>query len=85
MPVRISVLFCVSSHHMRNCKASGSLIVLLWHSVPFWPMIFVQMENVLHLSLLINWMELPTFKEAYISRSCNRVFRNENLNFRRLL
>ena len=25
--------------HRRNCKASGSLIVPLWHSAPFWPMI----------------------------------------------
>ena len=25
--------------HMRNCKASGTLIFLLWHFVSIWPMI----------------------------------------------
>ena len=67
-------------HHMRNCKASGSLIVPLWHSAPFWPMICPDGERFA--SFIVDWMELPTFKEAYISGNCNSVFGNENLNFR---
>ena len=66
-------------HHMRNCKASGSLIVPFWHSAPFWPMICPDGERFA--SFIVDWMELPTFKEAYISGSCNSVFGNENLNF----
>ena len=64
---------------MRNCKASGSLIVPLWHSALFWPMICPDGEHFA--SFIVDWMELPTFKEAYISGSCNSVFGNENLNF----
>ena len=33
-------------------------------------------------SFIVDWMELPTFEEAYISGNCNSVFGNENLNFR---
>ena len=67
-------------HHMRNCKASGSLIVPLWQSATFWPMICPDGDRFA--SFIVDWMELPTFKEAYISGSCNSVFGNENLNFR---
>ena len=67
-------------HHMRNCKASGSLVVPLWRSAPFWPMICPDGERFA--SFIVDWMELPTFEEAYISGNCNSVFGNENLNFR---
>ena len=53
-------------HHMRTCKASGSLIVPLWHSAPFWPMVCPDGECFT--SFIVDWMELCTFKEAYISR-----------------
>jgi len=33
-------------------------------------------------SFIVDWIELPTLKEAYIPGSCNSVFGNENLNFR---
>ena len=67
-------------HHMSNCKASGSLIVPLWHSAPFWPMICPDGDRFA--SFIVGWMELLAIKEAYISGSCNSVFENENLNFR---
>ena len=53
-------------YHMRNCKASGSLIVPLWHSAPFSPMICPDGECF----------------ASFISGKCNSVFGNENLNFR---
>ena len=37
--------------HMHNCQASGTLIVLLWHPAPFWPMIVLMALIFLTLSL----------------------------------
>ena len=68
--------------HMHNCKASGSLIVPLWHSAPFWPMICPDAGRFAN--FIVDWMELPTFREAFIPGSFNSVFGNENLNFRML-
>lgn len=48
--------------HMRNCKDSGSLIVPLWHSAHFWPMICPDGRRFA--SFIVDWMELPTLKEA---------------------
>ena len=59
--------------HMRNCKASASLVVPLWHSAPFWPMVCP--DGSRFADFIIDWMELPR---------CNSVFGNENLNFRML-
>ena len=64
---------------MRNCKASGSLVVSLWRSALFWSMIC--QDGKRFASFIVDWMELPTFEEAYISGNCNSVFGNENLNF----
>ena len=35
-------------------------------------------------NFIVDWMELPTFREAFIPGSCNSVFGSENLNFRML-
>ena len=66
--------------YMLNCKASGSLVVPLCHSVPFWPMTFPHGSRFAN--FIVDWMELPTFREAFIRGSCDIVFGNENLNFR---
>lgn len=68
--------------HMRNCKASGTLIVPLWHSAPFWPMISAGGDKFS--DFIVDWMDLPSLKEAFIPGRCNSVFGNENLNFRML-
>lgn len=68
--------------HMRNCQASGTLIVPLWHSAPFWPMISAGGDNFS--DFVVDWMDLPTAKEAFIPGRCNSMFGNENLNFRML-
>ena len=33
---------------------------------------------------VVDWMDLPSLKEAFIPGRCNSVFGNENLNFRML-
>ena len=63
-PIRLIVRVL---HHMRNCKASGSLIVPLWHSAPFWPMVSPDGERFA--SFIVDWIELSNFKGAYISGS----------------
>ena len=61
---------------MHNYKALGSLIVPLWHSAPFWPMICPDGERFA--SFIVDWMEIPTFKEASISGSClKRVWKRK--------
>ena len=55
--------------HMRNCKASGTLIVPLWHSTPFWPMICA--DGVNFSDFIINWMDIPSSKEAFTPDRCN--------------
>ena len=64
--------------HMRICKASGTLIVPLWHSAPFWPMISAGGDKFS--DFVVDWMDLPSLKEAFIPGRCNSVFGNENLN-----
>ena len=68
--------------HMRNCKASGTLIVPLWHSTPFWPMICA--DGVNFSDFIINWMDIPSSKEAFSPGRCNIIFGNEVLSFRML-
>ena len=68
--------------HMRNCKASGTLVVPLWHSAPFWPMICA--DGVNFSNFIINWMDIPSSKEAFTPGRCNSIFGNEDLSFRML-
>ena len=68
--------------HMRNCKASGTLIVPLWHSAPFWLMISAGGDKFS--DFVVDWMDLPSLKEAFIPGRCNSVFGSENFNFRML-
>ena len=58
--------------HMRNCKASGTLIVPLWHSAPFWPMICS--DGVNFSDFIIDWMDIPSSKEAFTPGRCNSIF-----------
>ena len=67
---------------MRNCKASGTLVVPLWHSAPFWPMICA--DGVNFSNFIINWMDIPSSKEAFTPGRCNSIFGNEDLSFRML-
>ena len=49
--------------------ASGTLIVPLWHSTPFWPMICA--DGVNFSDFIINWMDIPSSKEAFTPDRCN--------------
>ena len=55
--------------HMRNCKASGSLIVPLWHSAPFWPIICPDGRRFA--SVIVDWnfphSKKPTFPVVVIA------------------
>ena len=68
--------------HMRNCKASGTLVVPLWHSAPFWPMICA--DGVNFSNFIINWMDIPSSKEAFTPGRCNSIFGDDDLSFRML-
>ena len=46
-----------------NCKASGTLIIPVWHPAPFWPMISV--DGVNFSDFVIIWMDIPSSKEAF--------------------
>ena len=50
--------------HMHSCKASGTLIVPLWHSAPVWPMICADAGGQF-CDFVTDWMELPPFQEAF--------------------
>ena len=68
--------------HMKNCHACGTLVVPLWPSSPFWPMIC---SDGWHLNdFILAWMDLPTSKEAFTAGSCGSLFGNEDLHFRML-
>ena len=68
--------------HMRNCKASGILIVPLWPSDSFWPMGCV--DGVSFSDFIINWIDNLSSKEAFTTVKCNSIFGNEDLSFRML-
>ena len=67
--------------HMRSCFAQGSLIVPLWRSAPFWPLIT---SDGLHLAhFVVDWVDLPPLKSTFcIGRHSSGVFGREDLNFR---
>lgn len=69
--------------HMANCSATGTLIVPLWCSAPFWPMLT---DDGIHFrDFVVDFIDLPTSKEAYIPGLCNSVFGHEALNNFRML
>ena len=48
--------------HMKNCGAFGTLIVPLWRSAPFWPMLTV--DGVNFKDFVVSFMNIPTSKEC---------------------
>ena len=62
--------------------SSGTLIVPMWPSAPFWPMICgngVEIEP-----FIIDWLDLPTDRGSFTPGLCQSIFGNEDLNFRML-
>ena len=68
--------------HMANCCACGTLIVPLWYSAPFWPMLTC--DGVSFRDFIVAFMDLPTRKDAFTCGLCNSVFGHEDLSFRML-
>ena len=66
--------------HMSNCCACGTLIVPLWLSAPFWPMLTY--DGVHFRDFVTDYMDIPTYKECFTAGFCNSVFGNEDLGFR---
>lgn len=67
--------------HMRSCCARGYLVVPLWRSAPFWPLLT---SDGLHLAHFVeDWVDLPPLKTTFcIGRHSSSVFGREDLNFR---
>ena len=67
--------------HMQLCRAKGSLVVPLWRSAPFWPLIAP--DGVHFASFIINWVELPRSKNAFwAGRHSPGLFGKGDIHFR---
>jgi hypothetical protein len=67
---------------MQSDKANGVLVVPLWESANFWPLLN---QGNRFISNVIDWIDLPTNKESYIScKNGKGIFGNGNLKFRML-
>ena len=64
---------------MKNCGAFGTLIVPLWLSAPFWPMLTV--DGVNFKDFVVSFMDIPTCKECFTPGFCNSIFGYEDLSF----
>ena len=60
----------VASHATYKCKASGTLIVPLWYSA-------LGGNNSSNFDV-VDWMDLPSVKEAFIPDRSNSMFANED-------
>ena len=66
--------------HMKNCRAVGTLIVPLWLSAPFWPMLIA--DGINFKDFVISFMDIPSSKEFFTPGFCNSIFGNQDLSFR---
>jgi len=67
--------------HMRSCCAQGTLIVPLWRSAPFWPLLTTNGSHLAH--FVEDWVDLLPLKTTFcMGRHSSGVFGRENLNFR---
>lgn len=68
--------------YCQMCKARGTLIVPLWVSSSFWPLLF---PGGRFLTGIVDWVDIPTTKEDFVSSPMSkRLFGNEDLKFRML-
>ena len=57
------------------------MIVPLWRSVPFWPLLTTDGSHLAH--FVEDWVDLPPLKTTFcMGRHSSGVFGRENLNFR---
>ena len=64
--------------HMRSCCAQGTLIVPLWRSAPFWPLLTSDGSHLAH--FVEDWVDLPPLKTTFCTgRHSSGVFGKEIL------
>ena len=73
-------LTCKVIHHMKLCSAKGTLIVPLWKSAHFWPILC---SDGVHWSTFIHdWVILPNFPNLFIrGKAKNSIFGNRPMAF----
>ena len=50
--------------HMRNCRATGTMILPAWHSAPFWQLI-CRFKDKTSESFITEFMEIPNKKDSF--------------------
>ena len=67
-------------NHLKICKAVGTLIVPLWRSAHFWPIICA--DGAHFCNFVHNWCILPHIPNLFIrGKAKNCIFGNGQLNF----
>ena len=66
--------------HMRNCRATGTMILPVWHSAPFWPLIYSFKEKTFE-RFITEFMEIPNKKNSFIPGKYSKLFGLQDLNF----
>ena len=66
---------------MRSPCPQGTLIVALWRSAPFWPLLTTDVSHLAH--FFEDWVDLSPLKTTFcMGRHSFGVFGRENRNFR---
>ena len=76
------VLFLVFFYIWLIAKPLGTIVIPLWYSAPFWPMICDE-DNTFK-EFVVDCMDLPPWKNAFIPGKCGGNFGNQDLKFRML-
>ena len=63
--------------HMRSCCAQGTLIVPLWRSAPFWPLLTTDGSHLAH--FVEDWMDLPPCRRLFAWVATALVFLAERI------
>lgn len=73
-------LTCKVVSHLKHCNASGTLIVPLWRSAHFWPILCF--DGVHWSSFVHDWVVLPDLPHLFIrGKAKNSIFGSGPLNF----
>ena len=73
-------LTCKVIHHMKLCSAKGTLIVPLWKSAHFWPILCL--DGVHWSTFIHDWVILPNFPNLFIrGKAKNSIFGNRPMAF----
>ena len=68
--------------YAQRCRATGTLIIPLWKSSSFWPLVF---QNDSFVRGILEYLDIPREREYYSSSRMTRsMFGNANLPFRML-